>query len=114
MFRIRGLFIVERITGINMKRDDFVFTIGYQGGIAIVDGQSKKKYGKLSLEELLNEKLFKAAFRYALFSENREEIEAVTAAYRGESGNTEVTTETLKRLFGVFSAPEEETKVKVI
>lgn len=98
----------------HMNQEDFVFTIGYQGGTAIVDGQSKKKYGKLSLDELIEKKLFKSAFRYSLFSEDTEGMEKVVSAYREESGNPDITARTLKRLFGVFSAPDEETKTKVI
>lgn len=97
-----------------MNRDDFIFTIGYQGGIAIVDGQSKKKYGKLSLDELIENKLYKSAFRCALFSDDTGGLERVAAAYRAESGRDDVTIETLKRLFGVFSAADEDVKTKVI
>ncbi len=97
-----------------MNREDFVFTIGYQGGVALVDGRSKKKYGRFSLEELIENKLYKPAFRYALYSEDTEGLKKVASAYRAESGDSGITVETLKRLFGVFSPPGEETKTKVI
>ena len=38
-----------------LSRGDFVFTIGYDGASAIVDGRAKRQYGKLSTMELAEE-----------------------------------------------------------
>jgi len=32
---------------IKLSRGDFVFTIGYDGPVAVVDGQAKRHYGSL-------------------------------------------------------------------
>jgi len=44
-----------------MKREDFLFTIGYQGDTALVDGSAKRQYGGLSTRELAAKGLLKPA-----------------------------------------------------
>lgn len=97
-----------------MNREDFICSIGYQGGIALVDGQGKKKYSRLSLEELIVKKYFNQAFRFAVFNGSVEDMQKVAQAYRRESGDDGITVESLKRLFGVYESPEENIKVKVV
>ena len=97
-----------------MKREDFLFTIGYQGGTAIVDGQAKKRFGGLSTLELVEAGLFKPAFCSALFGEDLEEQRQVLEAYNRKSGASLESTEDLKRLFGVFTVPEEINKVSIV
>ena len=60
-----------------MKREDFVFSVGYDGDTAIVDSKAKKRYGKLTTQQLAAEGLYKAAFRSALYSGNEEEIRII-------------------------------------
>mgnify|MGYP006277245099 CR=1 FL=1 len=89
-----------------MQREDFIFTIGYQGNAAIVDKRAKRQYGKLSTRELAEKGLFKSAFCSALYSGNDDELEDFVAYYREQSGNSDLTVENLKRLFGVFGVPD--------
>ena len=96
-----------------LPRDDFVFTIGYDGPVAVIDGQAKRRYKGLSTNELIEKGLFRAAYSSAVFSENPEEIkhvveefnrmsaEAYPASEQSETSGTSKSPST-DRLFGVF------------
>lgn len=85
-----------------LSRKDFLFTIGYDGPSAVVDGQAKKKYGKLSTEELAAKGLFRAAYCSALRSNKPEELDSVIRAYNAASGSSLTRDSALGRLFGVY------------
>ena len=97
-----------------MKREEFVFTIGYHGQSAIIDGQAMKKYKNLSTQDLVEKSLFKEAFCSALFSGSKEETQIVLKQYNKDSGTAFSSEEELMRLFGVFGLPEGITKVNVL
>ncbi len=95
-----------------LSREDFMFTIGYDGPIAVVDGQAKKKYGCLSTIELAEMGMFRAAYCSALRSGVSAELDAVVAAYN-KAAKTSLTRESpLGRLFGVY--PVEVSRCKVL
>jgi len=100
-----------------LSREDFVFTIGYDGSAAVVDRQAKRKYGRLSTQALAEKGLFRAAYSSALYSKNQEELKFVAEAFSRLGGNFKaVAPETdlsqadlsqadlsaLNRLFGVY------------
>jgi len=85
-----------------LSREDFVFTIGYDGPTAVVDNQAKKKYGKLSTRELAEKGLFRAAYSSAVYSKNPEELKYIMEVYNSLVGQTQVELAGLERLFGVF------------
>ncbi len=95
----------------NMTRNDFVFSVGFQGVSAIVDKAAKRKYGKLSTRELAEKGLYRSAFCSALFSQDEEEIKAVMEIYNSRSKTGKQTAENMKRLLGVFNVPDNITKV---
>jgi hypothetical protein len=97
-----------------MKREDFIFTIGYQSDITLVDGKAKKEYGKLSTEELIEKGLFRAAFCSALYEEDEEKMKTVVEGYNKRSGALLKTIEDMKRMLGVYQVPQEGEKVKVL
>ena len=94
-----------------LAREDFVFTIGYDGPAAVVDNQAKKKFAKLSTRELAEKGLFRAAYSSALYSKDPEELRFVVEAFNrlgGQSpvelpasGFSEADKSALDRLFGV-------------
>ena len=89
-----------------LSREDFVFTIGYDGPAAVVDKQAKKKYGGFSTRELAEKGLFRAAYSSAVFAGNKEEIALVADAYNALIGRSsaeapKVDLPALERLFGV-------------
>jgi hypothetical protein len=85
-----------------LSREEFVFTIGYDGPAAVVDGQAKRRYGSLSTAELVEKGLFRAAYSSAIYSGDSGELQTVLDAYNKVSGSSFTTASPLDRLFGVF------------
>lgn len=84
-----------------ISREDFMFTIGYDGGTAIVDGKAKAKYGKLGTAELAEAGLFRAAFASAIHSGSGDELKAFAAIFNAKAGTSYTTQDEFQRLFGV-------------
>jgi hypothetical protein len=84
-----------------LSRGDFIFTIGYDGPAAVVDGQAKKLYAKLSTRELAEKGLFRAACSSAIWSKDPKELEIAAEIYNKAAGIS-VPESSLQRLFGVF------------
>jgi hypothetical protein len=87
--------------GIMLTREDFIFTIGYDGPAAAVDGLSKKRYSSLSTRELAEKGLFRAACASAIWSKDDKELEILAEIYNKVTGG-QVPKEALQRLFGVY------------
>jgi hypothetical protein len=96
-----------------ISREDFIFTIGYDGGTAIVDGKSKRQYSRLSTEELARKGLFKPALCSALYGKDEKELELVLEIYNERSDKRLDSIDHLKRTFGVSEVPEAITKVMI-
>lgn len=84
-----------------ISREDFMFTIGYDGDTAIVDGKAKAQYGKLDTLSLARQGLFRSSFASALYSGSKEELTAFAELYNAASGTSYSTAEEFQRLFGV-------------
>ncbi len=84
-----------------ITREEFVFTIGYDGNTAMVDSKAKARYGKLSTMELAQKGLFRAAFASALFGNDDAGFNAFAGYFNGVSGTSYTTVDEFKRLFGV-------------
>jgi hypothetical protein len=85
-----------------LSREDFIFTIGYDGPSAVVDGQAKKRYKSLSTKELAEKGLFRAAYSSAIWSKDPKDMETVIEIYNRISGSSLTPDSSLERLFGVF------------
>ncbi|MDR0998713.1 MAG: hypothetical protein LBL70_06570 [Treponema sp.] len=85
-----------------LSREDFVFTIGYDGPAAVVDRQAKKRYGALSTRELAEKGFFRAAYASAVYSKDPAEIAEVVEIYNRFSGAGPGASSSPDRLFGVF------------
>jgi hypothetical protein len=85
-----------------LSREDFVFTIGYDGPSAVVDAQAKRRYGSLSTRQLAELGLFRAAYSSAVFSGDPAEMETVLEFYNKAAGASYTADSSLDRLFGVF------------
>jgi hypothetical protein len=83
-----------------LSREDFIFTIGYDGPAAVVDKQARKKFGALSTRELAEKGFFRPAYSSAVYSGNKEEIELVAEAYGRLEGRS-IDVSAMERLFGV-------------
>jgi len=84
-----------------ISREDFVFTIGFDGAVAVVDGRAKRQYGRLSTLELAEAGLYRAAFSSALYSKSETEMRAFIDFFNAKAGTAYSNAEQLKRLFGV-------------
>ncbi|MDR2500683.1 MAG: hypothetical protein LBD37_06335 [Treponema sp.] len=84
------------------SRTDFVFTIGYDGPAAVIDGQAKKRYGNLSTRELAERGLFRAAYSSAVYAQDPGELQTLVDIYNRTTGSSLTVTASLDRLFGVF------------
>ena len=96
-----------------MSRADFIFTIGYDGDTAVVDGRAKRKYAGYSAEQLAGEGLFKSALCLALYDGNEEAMENVLAVYNDSADQTVGSVEQLKQTFGVYEVPDGIVKTTV-
>ena len=85
-----------------LSRNEFVFTIGYDGPAAVVDGQAKKRYSSLSTVKLAEKGLFRAAYSSAIWSKDPDELKAVIEIYNRVSLSPVNPDSSLERLFGVF------------
>ena len=89
-----------------LSREEFIFTIGYDGPSAVVDRQARKKYGSLSTRELAEKGFYRAAYSSAVYSQNPDELKLIADLYNrlGASG-TEASPgyelPAFERLFGV-------------
>jgi hypothetical protein len=86
-----------------LSREDFVFSIGYDGASAIVDGRAKKQYGKLSTMELAEEGLYRAAFASAYYEMKKDDgpMKEFIGFFNSKAGTSYTKAEELQRLFGV-------------
>jgi hypothetical protein len=86
-----------------LSREDFAFTIGYDGASAIVDGRARRQYGKLSAMELAEEGLYRAAFASAFYDleKDPEPMKEFISFFNAKAGTSYTKAEELQRLFGV-------------
>lgn len=84
-----------------ISREDFMFTIGYDGETAIVDGKAKAQYGKLGTAALAEAGLFRAAFASAVYSKSEGDLKAFASIFNAKAGTAYSTQDEFQRLFGV-------------
>ena len=87
-----------------LSREDFIFTIGYDGPVAVVDKQAKRRHGSLSARELAEKGMYRAAYSSAVYSKNPGELEIVLDIYNKNANFPLDSTVSPDRLFGVFPA----------
>jgi len=97
-----------------MTRDEFVFTIGFQGDAAIVDKRAMRQFRGHSTMELAEQGLYRAAFCSAVFSGNEREMQEFVAHFSGKTGLPDLTADRLKMLFGVYTVPDQVKRIVTI
>ena len=85
-----------------LSREEFIFTIGYDGPAAVIDNQAKKRYSSLSTRQLAEKGLFRAAYSSAIWSKDPQELTTVIEIYNKTSCASISSDTSLDRLFGVF------------
>ena len=97
-----------------MKRDDFIFTIGYQGNTAIIDGRTKRKHSGADFRKLAEGGLYKAAYCAVLESGDDGSLEEFVSFFNARVPGRPYSKEELSRLFGVYGVPEGISRTQVI
>jgi hypothetical protein len=98
----------------SMKRDDFIFTIGYQGSVAIIDGKIRKGCVNASYKDLAEKGLYKAAYCAVLESGDAAALDDFLSFFNARVSGRPYGKEDLSRLFGVYGVPEEIKRTHVI
>lgn len=91
-----------------MKKNDFMSVIGYHGDVALVDKRLRSRVASKSMQQLIEEGQFKAAFCLSFFT-GEQERQLLLDAYNKLCGGG-YTLKELERLFGVYMVPD---KVKI-
>jgi hypothetical protein len=97
-----------------ISRKDFVFTIGYDGGTAVVDGSLRRRFGSLSTDQLAEQGLYKQALCSAVFEGRLEAVSRVLELYNARAEHKLAHVEELRRMFGVFEVPQGITRTLVV
>jgi hypothetical protein len=97
-----------------MRREDFVFCIGFEGSTAIIDGRLLRRHGSQTTRQLAEAGLFKQALGSAVFSGSAQELDEVLAVYNQGTASPVGSVDELKRIFGIFGVPEGVKKVTVV
>jgi len=97
-----------------MRREDFVFCIGFEGSTAIIDGRMLRRHGSSTTRQLAEAGLFKQAVCSAVFNDSAAEMDEVLALYNSRTQSPMRSVEELKRTFGVAGVPEGVKKVTVV
>jgi len=97
-----------------MKKEDFVFAIGFDGNKAIVDKRSRSRYKKLSTRELADQGLFREAYRSAVFEENEEDGLYVLEKFNAVSRVKYSQRRDLMKVFGVQKPSADITGIRAV
>ena len=85
-----------------LSREEFIFTIGYDGPTAVVDRQAERRYKSLSTVELAEKGQYRSACSSALWSKNPDELKAVMEIYSKNTNSSLNPDISPERLFGVI------------
>ena len=97
-----------------MRREDFVFCIGFEGSTAIIDGKNMRRHRGSSTRQLAEAGMFKQAVSSAVHSGAPQELEEVLSLYNKKTTAPMRSVEDLKRIFGVSVVPEGVKKITVV
>ena len=97
-----------------MKREDYVFAIGFDGNKAIVDKRSRSRYGKMDAGALADNGLFKAAYRRTVFDQDEKAAEYVLMKFNEISPVKYKRSADLAKVFGVQAPSDDITGVRAV
>ncbi|MCL2792188.1 MAG: hypothetical protein FWD87_03780 [Spirochaetaceae bacterium] len=97
-----------------MRREDFIFTVGYDGNTAIVDSKARRRYSRLTTMQLLEAGFFKPALCSAIYSENPDELSAVLEKYNSFAEKKIDSVEQLKLVIGIQKVPKEIRQIVLV
>ena len=97
-----------------MKREDYVFTIGFDGSKAIVDKRSRAMYKNLNTRALADKGLYRAAYRSAVFDGDTESAGYVLKCLNAVSTIQYAVPGDLDKVFGVQAPSDDITGIRAI
>ena len=97
-----------------MKREDFVFAIGFDGNKAIVDKRSRSRYARLDTRALADKGLFPAAYRSAVYDSDNAGADYVLEKFNAVSPLKYEKSSDLDKVFGVQPPSEDITGIRAI
>jgi len=97
-----------------MKREDFVFAIGFDGNKAIVDKRSRSRYRRLDTRALAEAGQFRSAYRSAVFDGDDEAAAYVLERFNAVSPVSYERPEELSMVFGVQPPSDDITGVRAV
>ncbi len=97
-----------------MKRDDFVFAIGFDGNKAIVDKRSRSRFSKLDTRSLADEGLFRTAYRSAVYDSDTGDADYVLEKFNAVSPVKYKMSSDLDKVFGVQPPSDDITGIRAI
>lgn len=84
-----------------IKREDFMFTVGFDGATAIVDGDARRRFARLDVDQLLDQGLYRAAVSAAVFDRDGPALEKIRDAFARASGSPIEDPQDLLKIFGI-------------
>jgi len=84
-----------------MTRNAFVFSIGYNGGTAIVDRKLESQFGRLGTRDLFAQGLYKPAVASAIYAKSDADLTWLLQEYSRVTGKELRDVDALKRTVGV-------------
>ncbi len=97
-----------------LSRENYIFTTGYDGNTAIIDGNLKIKYSRFSTLELAQKGLYKAAICSAIYEGNESSLEQILKIYNDNTEYKISSISLLKRIFGISEVPKNILKTSVV
>ena len=107
-FNENGLLLNTKLRvreGITMKKDDFIWHIGFSGNRAVVNRKMQLRYKNSNHMDLFKDGYFRAAFCYALWEQESKGNGICLTEFCAEMQKviaSPITVEDAKRLMGVY------------
>lgn len=100
-----------------IKKPDFIWTIGFQGNMAIVNRRERAAHRDLDPIKLLEDGMLRAAFCSALWQQEIEGRADALESFRAEFGrltSLKLSVDEIKRLLGVYQVPRENLAIQAV
>jgi hypothetical protein len=97
-----------------IKREHYIFAIGYDGAWAVVDKAAVRKFGRLDTVKLADLGLFKAAYRSAVYSGSQADADYVLEKFNRVSVIKYPKSSDLAKVFGVQPPSVDITGVRAV
>jgi hypothetical protein len=111
---IRAALFFSRSEEDYVKREDYIFAIGFDGNKAIVDKKSRSGYGSLDTRALADNGMYKAAYRSAVYEDDQAGADYVLARFNEVSPIRYEKSSDLIKVFGVQAPSGDITGIRAV